>query len=289
MKKGRFDKKNNYKVIILFVIFIGIICFSIFNLKDERNLNVFEKGIKDLTVFVSETIYAPVKFIKDKIEIYNEKEDLYKKYKTLLSKKEDIEQKEARIKELEKENKELKDTLNLNNTLSDYETINCNVISRDTGYWYNKLVIDKGTKHGIKNKMAVVIDGGLIGYVSEVSRNSSNVQLLTIENMKNRISVKIELDNGEYATGLLNKYDKEKNVYMIEGISYSGEIKKGARVTTTGLSDNFSSGLLLGHVENITTDNFELGKIVEVKPSPNFENINIVTVIKREAAIDDNN
>jgi len=289
MKKNRYSKKNNLKVIALIVVLFLVGIFTIYNLKSERKLNFLEKGIKDITTFFSETIYAPVKFVKDKIEIYNEKEDLYKKYKDLLNEKEDIDQKKARINELEKENSNLKKTLNLNNTLTDYDVINCNVISRDVGYWYNKLVIDKGSKDGIKTKMAVVVNGGLIGYISEVSRNSSNVQLITIKNLKNKISVKIELDNGEYATGLLSSYDAKKNVYKIEGISYSGEIKKGSYVTTTGLSDNFTSGLLIGYVDNITTDNFELGKIVEVSPAPDFEDISIVTVIKRKAKLYDNN
>ena len=73
------------------------------------------------------------------------------------------------------------------------------------------------------------------------------------------------------------------NLYKIEGISYSGTIPEKAQVTTTGLSDNFPSGILIGYVNTTTTDNFDLGKIVEVIPSVNFDKISYVTILKRKA------
>ena len=257
--------------------------FTGYSLKKERNLTFIESAIKDISVFISDTLYAPIKFFKDKIEVYKDKEDIYQKYKELQNAEEDIDQKNARIAELEKENQELKDSLELNDSLSEYETINATVVNRNVGYWYDKLTINKGKKDGIESKMAVVINNGIIGYISETSNFSSNVQLLTTKNLKNKISVKIDLGNGEYANGLLNEYDSEKSLYKIEGISYSGTIPEKAQVTTTGLSDNFPSGILIGYVNTTTTDNFDLGKIVEVIPSVDFDKISYVTILKRKA------
>lgn len=271
-----------YVKVLILVIIIGLSIFTGASIKKERNLSFIEKGIKDTMVFLGETIYAPIKFVREKIEVYKDKEDIYKKYKSLASEQESIEQKNATINELEKENKELKDVLAINKSLNEYEVINATIISRDVGYWYDKLVIDKGSNDGINNKMAVVINNGLIGYISEVSNNSSNVQLLTIKNLKTKISIKIDIGNGEYANGILEGYDSEKKVYNIEGVSYSGEIPENAVVTTTGLSDNFPSGIMIGYVSSTTTDSFDLGKIVEVNPSINYDNINYVSVLKRD-------
>jgi len=269
------------KVIILIVIIILLI-FTGVSIKKDNKLNFIEKGIKDTVVFLGETFYAPIKFVRDKVEIYKDKENIYKKYKELESEKENIEQKNATISELEKENNELKEVLSINKSLNEYERINATVVSRDVGYWYDKFVINKGSKDGIRDKMAVVINNGLIGYISEVSNHSSNVQLLTRKTLKTKISIKIDLGNNKYANGILEGYDEKNGVYNIEGISYSGEIPENAVVTTTGLSDNFPSGILIGYVTSTTTDNFDLGKIVEVKPSISFENINYVTVLDRK-------
>ena len=70
----------------------------------------------------------------------------------------------------------------------------------------DKFVINKGTKDGVRSKMAVVINNGLIGYISEVSNHSANVQLLTNKNLKTKISIKVELGNDKYANGILEGY-----------------------------------------------------------------------------------
>lgn len=283
MKGYRRKKRAYIKYILICIVILVALIFTGYSLKKERNLTFIESAIKDISVFISDTLYAPVKFFKDKIEVYKDKEDIYQKYKELQSAEDDIDQKNARIAELEKENKELKDSLELNESLSEYEVVNATVVSRNVGYWYDKLTINKGKKDGIESKMAVVINNGIIGYISETSNFSSNVQLLTTKNLKNKISVKIDLGNGEYANGLLNEYDSEKGLYKIEGISYSGTIPEKAQVTTTGLSDNFPSGILIGYVNATTTDNFDLGKIVEVIPSVDFDKISYVTILKRKA------
>lgn len=283
MGRYRHKKGSYFKLVFLIVLFISLLLFTGYSLKKERNLVFGERLIKDVSVFITDTLYAPIKFFKDKIEVSNEKEDIYVKYKKLEKELESIEQKNATIKELEKENKELKEMLNVNSSLSEYEQINASVVSRDLGYWYDKLVIDKGKKDGIEDKMAVVVNGGIVGYISEVSDHTSNVQLITTKTLKNKISVKIDLGNEQYANGIMIGYDEKNKVYKIEGISYSGDIPENAVVTTTGLGDGFPSGILIGNVKNITTDDFDLGKIVEVKPSVNFENINFVTVVKRKA------
>ncbi len=276
-------KKSFYaKIILILFITVSVVVFTGYSLKKEKNLNIFECVIKDVGVFIGDTLYAPIKFVKNKMEISKDKEDIYKKYKNLQNEQSNIEQVKARNDELEKENNELKELLKVNSSLADFEKINASVVSRDVGYWYDKLVINKGSKDGIESKMAVVINNGVVGYISEVSTGSSNVQLLTAKTLKNKISVKIDLGNNEYANGLLIGYDKEKNIYNIEGISYSGEIPEHAKVTTTGLNDNFPSGILIGYVLNTTTDNFDLGKIVEVKPSAKLDNIEFVTVLKRK-------
>lgn len=276
-------KKSSYfKVAFLIILLVGLLIFTGYSVKKERKLTFVESLVKDISVFVSDTLYAPIKFFKDKIEISREKEDIYKKYKKIEKELDSIEQRNSTINELEKENRELKNILNINYSLSDYEKINATVVSRNVGYWYDKLVINKGKKDGIEEKMAVVGDGGIIGYISEVSNYSSNVQLITAKSLKNKISVKIDLGNNKYANGIMIGYDEKKGVYKVEGISYSGDIEKDSKVTTTGLGDSFPSGLLIGNVSDITTDDFDLGKIVEVKPSVDFENISYVAVVKRK-------
>ncbi len=183
---------------------------------------------------------------------------------------------------LRNEVNKLKETLDLNSILSDKVYMNATVVTRNIGYWYDEITIDKGSKNGIEKGMAVVNPKGLIGQITKVSNYSSTVKLLSNENMSDKISVKIKVNDG-YVYGLISQYDSKTNTYTVEGISENVDINKNADVVTTGMGTIFPSGLMVGKVEKVTTDNFDLSKVVEVKTAVNFDDLDYVTVLKRKS------
>ena len=277
-KRKQFDKRYLLILIILIVSFILVILS--FSLKNDRKLTFAEGIIKDVGVFSVKIIKFPFDFIKNTFNDNQEKRDIYKKYKKLKEKSDNIDSIISSNDNLASEVKKLKNTLKLNTVLSDKVVVNATVVYRNIGYWYEEVTIDKGSKDGIKENMAVVNSEGLIGRTSKVSSHSSVVKLLSNDNMNNKISVKIKV-NDDYVYGLILKYDSKVNIYTVEGISENVEIPDGADVVTTGMGSIFPSGLLIGKVTKTTTDNFDLSKVVEVKSSVNFNDIDYVTVLKR--------
>ena len=278
-KKKEFEKRY-LLIIIIVAIAILLVVLSV-ALKKDRNLNPVEKIVKDSGTFVINVISAPVNFIKDKIREGREKNDIYEKYKELKSKEEQMDSVVAANDNLKDEVSKLKKTLDLNTVLSDKVYKNATVINRNIDYWYDEVTIDKGKVDGIKKKMAVINNDGLIGKVSTVSNHVSTVKLLANENMSDKISVKIKVKDS-YVYGLISKYSSKNNTYTVEGISENIDIPKGADVVTTGMGDTFPSGLLVGHVTKVTTDNFDLSKVALVKASVDFNNIDYVSVLKRK-------
>ncbi len=277
-------KNINIKFFVIGVIifFVVLMTLTAHSLDDEKKLNFFEKTIKDSVTFVEKILYAPVGFVKDKIEMFTETKKLYKKYTKLKEKVEKTDLYYAQIEELQKEVAELKSALELNSTLSEYSYVNATVVNRNIGYWYNTFVIDKGSKNGVESGDAVITNEGLIGKIINVSNFSSTVKLLTSYEINNKISIKIKSDDGKHY-GLLIGYDVEKNVYRIEGITNSNEIEEGDMVTTTGLTDYFPSGILIGYVSKIVKDEYDLNSIIEVVPSVSFNDVSVVTILNRKA------
>lgn len=282
MKKKNKNNKTKYIIISIIALLALLLGITSNFLDDDKNLNFFEKTIKDTGTFIQKIFYAPIDFVKDKVGLFTETKDLYKKYTKLKEKVEKTDLYYAQIEELQKEVTELKNVLDLNATLSEYTYVNATVVNRNIGYWYNNLTIDKGEKNGIKLGDAVITPDGLIGKIVNVSNFSSTVKLLTSDEISNKISIKIS-SNKKYLYGLLIGYDRENNIYKIEGITDSDNIKEGDLVTTTGLTEYFPSGILIGKVSKIVKDEYDLNSIVEVKPSVNFENISTVTVLNRKA------
>ena len=278
--KKRFDKR--YLLILAVVAIALVLVVLATSLKENRDLNPIEKVTKDVGTVVLKVVSAPFNFISDTIDSIVEKNDLYDKYKELKNKEEQVDAIISQNDNLRDEVNKLKETLDLNSILSDKVYMNATVVTRNIGYWYDEITIDKGSKNGIEKGMAVVNPKGLIGQITKVSNYSSTVKLLSNENMSDKISVKIKVNDG-YVYGLISQYDSKTNTYTVEGISENVDISKNADVVTTGMGTIFPSGLMVGKVEKVTTDNFDLSKVVEVKAAVNFDDLDYVTVLKRKS------
>ena len=265
------NKKRN-KFIIGFVIFIGLILSSFIV---NKNFNLSNSFIKDGILFIDKYVSMPIK------SLFNQSNDLASQNADLKRELEILKIYENENIELREEISKLKEVLEINNLLSDKEYINASVINRDLNYWQESLTIDKGSNSGIFDNMAVVSNGSLVGITGDVSHFNSTVYLLCNSKFPMNISVKVVFEDKELF-GILNNYNVSNNNYEVMGIVENVLIPEDAMVVTTGLGNIFPSGLLVGYVEDVVTDNFDLSKIIKVKPSVDFDNISYVTVVKRE-------
>lgn len=280
-RKNRLEKKY---MILIVVVITAIILGMITNIvRSKRELSPIEKSMKDTVLLVHKIVYAPVKFVKDKVREYQEKQDLYEKYKELEKKVKETDLINAERLELKKELEDMKKVLDLNHVLGESSYLNATVVNRNLGYWYNTITIDKGEKNGVEKDMAVIVSEGLVGKVVKTTSFNSTVKLLTSDDANNKISVKIQVED-DFIYGLLSGYDKKNRTFAIEGISSNKKIPKGSLVTTTGMGDIFPSGIVIGKVKSIKTDNFDLAKTVIVEGSVDFDDLNYVTVLKRKEA-----
>ncbi len=278
-RKNKLEKKY---MILIVVVIVAIVLGMITNIvRTERELSPIEKSIKDTVLLANKVVYAPIKFVKDKITEYQEKQDLYEKYKKLEKKVKETELINAERLELKKEVEDMKKTLELNHVLGESSYLNATVVNRNLGYWYNTITIDKGEKNGVKKDMAVIVSEGLVGKVIKTTAFNSTVKLLTSDDANNKISVKIQVGD-QYVYGLLSGYNKKNRTFSIEGISTNMKIPKGSIVTTTGMGDIFPSGIMIGKVKSIKTDNFDLAKTVIVEGTVDYDDLNYVTVLKRK-------
>lgn len=277
-KKG-FDKR--YLLIIIVVVIALLLVIVSVALNKNRNLNPIEKLVKDSGTFIINVVSAPVNLIKNVASTNSDKKDVYEKYKKLKAKEEQINSVIADNDNLKDEVNSLKKQLELNTILSDKVYKNVTVINRNVGYWYTEVTIDKGKTEGIEKNMAVVNYKGLVGVVTKVSNYVSTVKLLANENMTDKISVKIKV-NDRYVYGLISNYNSKNNSYTVEGISENIDIPTNSEVVTTGMGGTYPSGLLVGNVTKTATDNFDLSKVAIVKSSVDFNDITYLTVLKRK-------
>ena len=182
---------------------------------------------------------------------------------------------------LEKEIQELKEVLDLKTTLTEYTPINATILSRNKNYWFNQIMIDKGSKDGIKKDMAVITKHGLVGKISRVYSHSSEIKLITCDDVNFKVSVAIQTNSGD-SYAILNGYDAKRELVTVTGVDKMSDVKKGDTITTSGLGGMFPSGIYIGVVEEVKDDKYDLSKTLYIKTSQDFNNIHYVTVLKEK-------
>lgn len=279
---GRKKRQVPKKFIVIGVCGVIVIMFIIFSftLKSDRKLNPVETFLRDTLIYVEKIITYPFRFVIQKVNEYGELKDVREENDILETSIDRITSIETENIELRKQLEALKEELDIDYSLTDYEYLNASVISRNVGYWYNTITIDKGTYNGVEKDMVVINGKGLIGKIIRTTTFTSDVRLITTSDTNNKISVKIS--NGDYNLyGLINSYDYGDDLLEVEGISNTRDVNIGDYVYTSGLGGVFPSGILIGTVTEITTDSYDLAKIIKVTPSCDFIDINYVSILKR--------
>lgn len=277
----RRDIKPKHILISIIIIIIIILAIFSFTLKEDRQLNKFESLIKDTVTGIQKVVTSPFNWIFTKIDDYKELIDIREKYQKLLPEVDRIDSLTTENIELRKQLEAMKEELNIKYTINDYEFLNSTVISRNISYWYNTITIDKGSYNGVEVDMVVVNSDGLIGKVVSTTTFTSDVKLLTTSDTNNKISVAISNGNNKLY-GLIKDYNYNNNYLEVEGISNTETVSVGDLVYTSGLGGVFPSGILIGKVSLITTDEYDLAKIINVSPIADFDDINYVAVLKRK-------
>ncbi len=155
------------------------------------------------------------------------------------------------------------------------------VINNSTNKQYNYITLNCGERDGIKPEMTVVNAQGAIGVVKTVSRHFSVV--MPILNLKSQTSCKIKGRNQD-GEGLIKDigslvWDGENPYYadMLQ-VPRHVNIQKGDTVITSGYSDFFPEGILVGTVENFEKADDDNYYNIQVRLAVDFSTISYVSV-----------
>lgn len=256
-------KKKITKMTVFVGIVIVLVLISLSVLLPKSNF-INKSLLKDSTLILNKIVMYPfTSLTKEKNTNHNESYVIQKNVN----------------ESLEKEIQELKEALELNKTLTEYTPINATILSRNKSYWYNTITIDKGKKDGITEDMAVITSKGLIGKISSVSLTSSEIKLITSDDINFKVSIAINTNDVDNFA-ILNGYDSKTNLIKATGIDKTTNINIGDKVLTSGLGKKFPAGIYIGTVEKIESDKYNLSKTVHIKTYQNFNDIHYVTVLK---------
>ena len=239
--RSAFLKKSNkqqFSLLALIIFSIFLIFLSNLNFVGIKYIKI---GINEATYRLSTLVSFPEKKLNQSAKFINDYFNVYKENQYLKNEIDKLNSKKLNNIYLENENKRLKELVGENISIPD--GIVSRVLIDKDGKFLKSIIMNKGSKDGIKIGMVVLEKNYLVGQVIEVNYTTSRAIL--ISDLNSNIPVVIEpgsfqsiLSGTGKDYGLI-KYSKDKI-----------DLSENSIVYTSGLGGNFRAGLPIGRVNN---------------------------------------
>lgn len=165
----------------------------------------------------------------------------------------------------------------VNDTLyrQQYQYIVAKVVHNTVGKRNNYIMLDKGTRSGIKKDMAVITSNGIVGTVVNVSENFSWV--MSMLNKYTRVSGRIT-KNDQMGTVVWNGID---HLYgTLQDIPAHVKIAKGDTIVSSGFSNIFPAGLMIGTISDFRVEQGDHFYTIPFRYSVDFNALQYVYVVR---------
>jgi rod shape-determining protein MreC len=212
----------------------------------------------------------------DLVQTFRDIQELRRRNEELQSLANSLMIENIRLKELESENGALRQLLQFTqaNPTDSYRAAEVvgHVIGQDPSNFLRYIIIDVGTGDGVAKGMPVVTDRGLVGRIVEVSSRSSKV--LLINDVSSSVNAIIQSSR---ATGIVE--GKADGSLVMKYIPQPVEVNVGDIILTSGLGATFPKRLVIGQVTAVHKRDIELFQEAEIKPTVDFDRVEIVLVL----------
>ena len=168
-------------------------------------------------------------------------------------------------------NKVVIDSLKIDSIKSQrkYLYMQAKVIRNSVNQPSNYIILHRGASQGVHRDMGVIdVNNAVIGTVMDVSENYAVVMSLLHE--QSNLSARLK-KSGETGTVLWD--GRFPDILILKDVSKSVKITQGDTVITSGFSEKFPEGLLIGYVKDIINDKTQSTYTVRLKAAANFETI----------------
>jgi rod shape-determining protein MreC len=185
----------------------------------------------------------------------------------------------VRLREIERDYYRLSGLVNYTTQHPDENVVTANVVSRDTSSYLRWIIINRGARDGVKEGNPVISDLGLVGRVEKVAANLAWVRLAN--DPASLINARTQENRAEgIVSGLL------QGGMRMDKIPQTQVMDVGDLVLTSGLGGIFPADIVIGQVSSVRKPPAELFQTAEIRPTVDYNNLDIVTVITAFTPVD---
>lgn len=263
--------KNYRTVIVVGVMIIAALILLSYSLKYDASTNFFKKTVLAAAAPVQQLFNTSIEAVENAWTRYVRLVGLEEENRILKKKTAELQAELVLYKEGYLEAGRLKQLLSLQEAYP-FRYTAARIIGKEQAALSKTLWINKGSSHGLKPGMPVIALPGLIGRLTDVSCSSSKVMLLIDEN--SNVDAAIQRTRVQ---GILRGAGSRGCV--VRYVSKIQDVKEGDVVLTSGMSNIFPKGLLIGKVSRV--DHMDAGLFLSIRviPFADFASLEEVLVL----------
>ncbi len=263
--------KNYRTVIFVGVMIIAALILLSYSLKYDASTNFFKKTVLAAAAPVQQLFNTSIEAVENAWTRYVRLVGLEEENRILKKKTAELQAELVLYKEGYLEAGRLKQLLSLQEAYP-FRYTAARIIGKEQAALSKTLWMNKGSAHGLKPGMPVIALPGLIGRLTDVSCSSSKVMLLIDEN--SNVDAAIQRTRVQ---GILRGAGSRGCV--VRYVSKIQDVKEGDVVLTSGMSNIFPKGLLIGKVSRV--DHMDAGLFLSIRviPFADFASLEEVLVL----------
>lgn len=214
--------------------------------------------------------------VKDGTNYFKDIDKINKENKELKEELNEAKLKLVESERIEIENSDLREALKIEEKYNHFSKLYANIILRDYSNWNETFVINKGKNDGVKERQTVISPDGLVGFVSQVTANTSVVTTILDPNT----SVSVEISTVNALALAKGDFDlKENNQMKLTNLPISTELSVGEKVYTSGIGTMYEKGLVIGEIEEVVNSKNNVDRYAIIKPYVDFNSLDFVAII----------
>ena len=265
--------RNLLAVVALIVVFLSLAMNTV---HPRENLTIVEKGLRIASSPFQYGFRAINESVNGFFAYFTEKEALQQENEALKQQLSQLNSELVQMDEISMENVRLRELLNYKEeTRGQYNLQLAGIIAENNTNLQHTITLDKGSNDGVRTGMTVMNHSGLIGRITAVMPDSSEVMLLP--DRESAIGARV-WSTREVVGVVEGDGSGSSNLKMIH-LPHDADVYVGDSLVTSGLDGVFPGGIQIGEIISIEYSGNGLTKTATVKPYVSFNRLEEVFVL----------
>ena len=280
--KRKFSFKIKFDIFLLTLLLIISSVLLIFS--GGRFIVDFKSVGFSVASGTENAVHSVSSFVTDTVSAVRELADLRSKYLALSEKLKDYELLQRSNADIRRENRELKELLGFADTIT-YKNIPAQITGFDPDNLYSGIIINRGTKHGVRKNMPVLAfqgsNVGLVGKIVQTGRDSS--MIIPIYDYQCYVAASVQTTKHR---GLVNGQGASDLPLIMQYVQKRAkdEIGIGDRILASGENNLFPKDSPIGVITGIKVHDYETYLELTVQPIIDFSRLDYVFVLDLSSA-----